>query len=455
MLRYVSVPVCGELKSPGFRRLVSLSLFFLFVLGFSFAPEVKGGVLEDAARQLAQKIAAALPPYVPSVLTVQNLSTLSEGQVSSVRSALQSALRNAGFSLSPDSGSQGQIRVTLSESLAGYLWVAEVRRGESSTWLMISFAKPAGYGRADHSDGLTLRKDLVWTQDTQMMDIKFLDDTNSKRQRMAILEPTRLAVYEQSDNAWKIRNSFSLERNTPWPRDLRGELVGLYQKEWKGDTLAAMLPGFGCQVPLQSASEASKFGCSAIGSASETGGKPGWLLSEGPLLFDNVAEHADAKNFFTGQLAGENGWRAKVPPFYSAAFLGLNGRDPGKFLVSAGLDGHAHLYSDAAKELAAFAGWGSDLTTVLSDCDTNWRVLATGSQDWTHADTITAFGVSEQGVVAVTKPLEFPGPVVGLGPEQLPALGEWKGRRQGAFAIIRNLQTGNYEAYRISLSCGG
>src|SRR5260370_9856803 len=192
-----------------------------------------------------------------------------------------------------------------------------------------------------------------------MMHIKFLDDTNSKRQRMAILEPTRLAVYEQSDNAWKIRNSFSLERNAPWPRDLRGELVGLYQKEWKGDTLAAMLPGFGCQVPLQSVSEASRFGCSAIGFASETGGKPGWFLSEGPLLFDNVAEHADAKNSFTGQLAGENGWRAKVPPFYSAAFLGLNGRDPRKFLVSAGLDGRAPLSGSAAKELSACAGGGS------------------------------------------------------------------------------------------------
>src|SRR5207302_1395841 len=136
-----------------------------------------------------------------------------------------------------------------------------------------------------------------------------------------------------------------------------------------------------------------------------------WLSSAGPVLSASGGDLAPSRNFFTGQLYGENGWRAKVEPFYSAAFVTTNET------IHVGLDGRARLYDANAKSLATFSGWGSDLTTLKTNCGSSWQVLATRAGDWTEPDAIQAYEIHEREVVAVSGPVNLPGPVMSLGPE--------------------------------------
>jgi hypothetical protein len=66
--------------------------------------------------------------------------------------------------------------------------------------------------------------------------------------------------------------------------------------------------------------------------------------------------------------------------------------------------------------------------------------LAAGSGDYTQADSLQAFSVKPAGL-AVSNKLDFSGPVLAL-----------RSGSGGSRAIVRNLKTGNYEAY--SISCG-
>jgi len=80
---------------------------------------------------------------------------------------------------------------------------------------------------------------------------------------------------------------------------------------------------------------------------------------------------------------------------------------------------------------------GSEMLMPQNGCD---AALATGSGDFTQPDSVQAFSVKPAGV-AISNKLDFPGPVLAL-----------RGGSGASRAIVRNLKTGNYEAY--SLSCG-
>jgi hypothetical protein len=86
------------------------------------------------------------------------------------------------------------------------------------------------------------------------------------------------------------------------------------------------------------------------------------------------------------------------------------------------------------------------LPTVLTpSCDTaGWKLLADGP-DWSTPDALQVVpaGTLRQGSAALIS--EFPGPILGINGEQNPA---------GALVVTKNLRTGNYEVYKITLACG-
>jgi hypothetical protein len=71
------------------------------------------------------------------------------------------------------------------------------------------------------------------------------------------------------------------------------------------------------------------------------------------------------------------------------------------------------------------------------------QFFATGARDYTQTDSLQVFQTELTGAVAVSTELEFPGPIT--------ALHAGSGRPR---AVVRNLTSGNYEAYRLSISCG-
>jgi hypothetical protein len=91
---------------------------------------------------------------------------------------------------------------------------------------------------------------------------------------------------------------------------------------------------------------------------------------------------------------------------------------------------------------------GSQVIAVVSSCGAERLFLTAGTGDYTQSDTLEAFESTAVNGVFVEKRLSdflyFPGPVMAL------QFGEATSR-----AIVRNLQTGNYEAYSISITCAG
>ena len=85
----------------------------------------------------------------------------------------------------------------------------------------------------------------------------------------------------------------------------------------------------------------------------------------------------------------------------------------------------------------------SEFTEMSGRCGTQVR-FATGAGDYTQPDSVQAFEEQWSTFDLLSDELSFPGPVMALHvTDRIPT------------AIVRNLQTGNYEAYRISITCGG
>jgi hypothetical protein len=84
--------------------------------------------------------------------------------------------------------------------------------------------------------------------------------------------------------------------------------------------------------------------------------------------------------------------------------------------------------------------------TVLSpSCDPGgWKLEADGS-DWTTPDMLQAVpeNAMQKGSAAILS--DFPGPIVSINGEQNPS---------SALVVTRNLRTGNYEVYKVTLACG-
>ena len=93
--------------------------------------------------------------------------------------------------------------------------------------------------------------------------------------------------------------------------------------------------------------------------------------------------------------------------------------------------------------------WGSDVAAVHSSCEAGAQLLASEVESprlgEKEHDNLRAYEVPDRDPVAVSTMVEFVGQISALWPES---------GGNGAAAIVRRTDTGWYEAYRISVSCG-
>ena len=89
-------------------------------------------------------------------------------------------------------------------------------------------------------------------------------------------------------------------------------------------------------------------------------------------------------------------------------------------------------------------GWRGQ-TLLASPCDgSNWKMLSSGSEpNAREVMQVVPDGAMREASAAVLS--EFPGPIVSTNGERNPS---------SALVIARNLRTGNYEIYKITLACG-
>ena len=381
-------------------------------------------------QELAHKIVAITGPGVVA-FSVENRSSLGQRDHEIIQDGLRSALAGLGLRFAAPEQAAATLKVTLSENLTSYLWVAEIHQSAAeNTVVMVSAPRPenSGLRNTRESTPLTLRKISLWTQSEPILDVAVLEENPAPAQ-IAVLDAQRVAIYRLQNGKWQPEQNLSITHANPWPRDLRGRLIPA-----RDHLFDVYLPGVICvstaAAPLALNCRESDdpwplvpMGLNA-GSVFPSAG----MNSAGASVPQMRAFYASTRNFFTGAMTPGVGKFGSVPKFYSAALLP---RDRYTLWLFAATDGHIHLI-DGVSDQAAKLFWGSNLASVKTACGAGWQVLATTSGD--AGDTMRAYEFPDRDPVAVSAAIDLPGEVTALWTEA---------KGDAALAVARNREPGD------------
>ena len=407
-----------------------LSWLTSFLLAMVFLPSsLSASSVGDAARQLAHKIAAASGPGA-FALEITNHSSLDEKSVREVRSALESQLHLEGVHTAKTEQAMGTVEVVLSESLREYVWTAEILIGsdEKKVAIVSLPRSPTGTAFAPALP-IVLKTTLLFAQEQTMLDAALVDMPGGSR--LILLDDDSVAIYHHQGatpaGRWELETSLPIAHARAFPRDLRGRLM--LRRDHLFDVY---LPGTFCRTNSGAATP--------LTITCNESDDPWPLTSEDGSV---RAFFAASRNFFTGALSPGIGKISNVPSFYSAAALPHSSYTLWAF---AAVDGSLHLVDGITDQAirGARVKWGSDLAAVHSACGSGTQLLVSESGD-SDRDALRAFEIPDRDPVAVSSAAEFGGQIVALWPES---------SGNGAMAIVRRKDTGWYEAYRVSISCG-
>ena len=178
--------------------------------------------LPGPEEQLAARIVAAAGAKTMNVEVV-NRSSLSAASADEVRRNLLTQLAALGARFVGAAQASASVRVTLSENLQSYLWVAEIRQGTSPPAVVIvSLPRTAPLSIEPQLTTMVLHKTSLWSQQERILDVAVIDGNPA---RMLVLDANGVATYRSQDGRWQLEQSQLVAHSRPWPRDLRGRLV--------------------------------------------------------------------------------------------------------------------------------------------------------------------------------------------------------------------------------------
>jgi len=412
--------IAGMLTPSSPRRVRSVFILPILLL----AATASGQSWTGAEEQLATKIVAVTGPRTMAVEVV-NRSSLNAASADDIRRGLLTELASKGARFITAEQAAARVRVSLSEDLQSYVWVAEIRLSASeNSVVMTSLPRPATPVVEPQAWPMALHKTPLWLQPERILDVVVLEGNPA---RLLVLDSKSVTAYRLQDGRWQAEQTLPITHSKPWPRDLRGRLA--LRKDHLFDTY---LPGVFCRSAAGGSVAMTCYEGDGDGTNS-------WPL--GSDLVGLNASFTPLRNFFSGALSAPLGKQASAPPFYSAA--GLQ-RDKDTWWLFATVDGRLHLLDGSTDQAVASPGWGSDIASVRNGCGTGWQVLATGAGDGPN-DSIRAFEFPARDPVAVSAPLEISGRVTALWTES---------GGSSAVAVVRNSDTGGYEAFRLTVTCG-
>jgi hypothetical protein len=414
------------------RRILPLLLSSAFLLPGLAAPQHSGDeVLNAAARELADKVIAAglIPRLEPAVkLLAGNRSSIPAGQFEGSVREFQAELQARGMHTERWSIPSAGLHVTLTESLQDYIWVAFASPEDESAAVITSIPRGAAVQTPPSGPPMILKKQFILSRPEPILDLLFYKLPETGEQRLLVLQPEEVLILRFESGSWKPEGSAALQHDRPWPRDLRGRIKEMSSP----NRLQAFFPDAVCDVRHDVSWQAS---CSV-----KSVQFPVFSLAG----FEQMARFIPHKNYFTDSQVDPNK-QLRSAVAYTTAFIGWGGEEA--HTISTQLDGRAVLFEnpDDTEPVATLRGWGSDIVAQVTDCGQKWQVLATRAGDWTETDAIQAFEIVDRQTVAVSDVVDFPGPVTAL----------WEsGSATQAIAVAKNLETGLYEAYSLSLICG-
>ncbi len=407
------------------RRIIPRFLFLLFslaavLLGQTPVSSPSPASWSDDLRAFSEKIVAIVVPPRSVSLTVRSISAPDAADASALEKGLQSEFRGRGLQIVSAGSAEISIQVTLSQSTEGSLWIAEVRGAPADRTIMMS---PRSTARAETNARPVpaLHETLVLAQPDPILDFASTTAADGG-DFLWLLQNGVLTLLERDGSAWARRDSAAIKHLHPWSRDLRGHVVMS-----TANAVRIFLPGVSC-----TGSWSSKLTLECREDA-----QLAWPVGEQAIL-----PFTPERNYFAAHRLPAGQSNFELPIAYSLAMLA--GNSPASWILTEAEE-RAELFLGGKGPVASFAGWGDDIASLTTGCGSEGHVLATGIGDWAQPDRIQAYEIAGQQAVAAGQPLEFPGPVVALWPSE---------DAKSARVVIRNLQTGMYEASIISASCG-
>ena len=350
----------------------------------------------EAAPPLAARISSLLPRRTTVSLDFQDLTPLKLPESSRFRAALQDELRKTGLDLSGATPPEWRLRVSVSQDSRGLLFIAEMSGKDGRHVVMLPWSRPV---QSDAKSRLRLTVTPVWEQPEPILDLMVLDDDST----LLILSPARVSLLRRTGK-WALTNQAFLVLDRPVPRDPRGRL------ELMGGTLRAYLPGTTCAGQLTP----------PLVLACAPGNDPWPINPQSPSVEarwvsdSNLLESAGAKS-----------------SFYNAA--------QGLFASS-----NENVQDRTGTAAPGTESWGSDLASVTNPCDSGNVLIVSLAGDSGEHGALRIFEIIGGQPVARSEPISLPGPVTALWPAVEPAQ---------ATLVVRNSNTGNYEASRLAVAC--
>jgi hypothetical protein len=385
------------------RQLLRFVLFFVFL----FVPRVANAdTLEESAHLLARKVWASV--HGSSVtLKFRNLSSLRSTEFASVSAAFQEELQRRGVKILPADAAVSLV-VSVTQNPTQYIGVVQIQRKETIETVMDTIGLVKGPSAPEPAFSLVLHKELLFSSDSPILDV-VLDADAKHAYALGVQE---IGSYEWRGAEWVPTGAEHLPVHGSPERAEQGLYSGVLT-----DAAAAYLPGEVCRISFLD-------------------GK-GWNC-------ERTTEHIPVRTVSPAALAGK-----RVGAWISAAQFETEGKMK---IVVTGQDGLARLYEEGAEPVAIFPNWGSEIASVYSGCGSGWQVLVTGNGDWVTSDAIQAIDLKDRRAQSVSAAMEFAGPIVTL---HTPATrtADNAAANARAVAVARNLQTGRYEAYQLSISC--
>jgi hypothetical protein len=369
--------------------------------------------------QLAEKITAATGPGVIA-LEITNRSSISFSDVEAIRRALVSDLAASGIRVWDPDQAAAVIKLTFSENLQNYIWVAEIQQGTNEPGvIMIAVPRPESAPTAQNAPPLVLRLTPLISSPEPILDVAFLEGSPK---RILALGAGAVTIYDSKDNRWLETQRLAIPHTNPFPRDPRGRIILRNDRPFD-----LYLPGLACH----------SIDTSPLAMNCAQSDDP-WPLQTHD--FAVAAFFSPNRNFFTGALAPGIVKQKATPPFYSAAAIP---KDKYALWIFAGVDGQLYLLDGINQQTAPKIHWGSDIAGIHAECRPGWQLLATAPTD-DEIDTLQAFEFPDREPVAISQKLNTKGAVTAL----------WTAQEgKTAVAVYRDSESGNYEAVQLNLDC--
>ena len=281
------------------------------------------------------------------------------------------------------------------------------RKGEERQVWIASWKRTPAAGAT-----ISLEKKLLLEQQEQILDVALVGEA------MLVLSPSRIT--------WRSvggTQSLPVISPRPWPRDLRGHL------RVNGGAFKAYLPGAVCTGAIEP----------SLSVECRASDEP-WTLDMGTRGVV-LANFEAGRNHFDGRLATGTGARKTLAPFYTVGAAEEGGR---AYFVVAMVDGRAQIVDGSLAPVGSIVGWGSDLAGTEARCGGGTQILATKAGDAGEADAVRAYGIVNRTAAPLSPALELPGPVTAL----------WSLGGNAALAVVRDMGSGKFQAYSITVNCG-